>query len=227
MAVADQFRGLPMADLIGGPLIAASDAQVTLANATASFIKTVGFLPKYTNGQLDQNDPYGDIRTAKFKYNRPVGAATPGDNGLVPTETVELEVPLLAIVKIPSLSITSVDITFDMEVKSSESSKETDSRSGTLEAEASVGWGPFKASVKISGSISSAKEQARSTDSSAKYHVEVHAKDSGMPEGLSRVLDMMNASIAPKSVLPAPANNGTPANNQANRNVQQPATPNG
>jgi hypothetical protein len=202
-AIADQFRGLPMSDLIGGPLIAASDAQVTLANATASFIKTVGFLPNYDKSEqpkLDPNDPYGDIRTAKFKFDRPVGGATPDSNGLVPTETVALEVPLLAIVKIPTLSIINVDITFDMEVKSSESSKESDSKTGSLEAEASVGWGPFKASVKISGSISSAKESARSTDSSAKYHVEVHATDSGMPEGLARVLDMMNASIAPKSI---------------------------
>jgi len=195
-----------MADLIGGPLIAASDAQVTLANATASFIKTVGFLPKYDNaGKINPDDPYGSVRTATFKFNRPVGGATPDSKtGLVPVETVELEVPLLAIVKIPSLSIVNVDITFDMEVKSSESSKESDSKSGSLEAEASVGWGPFKASVKISGSISSAKESARSTDSSAKYHVEVHATDSGMPEGLSRVLDMMNASIAPKAIT-APA----------------------
>lgn len=211
MAVADQFRGLPMADLIGGPLIAASDAQVTLANATASFIKTVGFLPKYVNGQIDPNDPYGAVRTATFKFNRPAGAATPNAQGLVPTETVELEVPLLAIVKIPSLSIVNVDIIFDMEVKSSESSKDSDSKTGSLEAEASVGWGPFKASVKISGSVSSARESARSTDSSAKYHVEVHATDNGMPEGLSRVLDMMNASIAPKTVLPAPSTQPNPA----------------
>jgi len=192
-----------MADLIGGPLIAASDAQVTLANATATFIKTVGFLPKYASDgkTIDPNDPYGSVRTATFKFNRPLAGAIPdATTHLVPTETVELEVPLLAIVKIPSLSIVNVDITFDMEVKNSESSKESDSKTGSLEAEASVGWGPFKASVKISGSISSAKESARSSDSSAKYHVEVHATDSGMPEGLARVLDMMNASIAPKAI---------------------------
>jgi hypothetical protein len=41
----DQFRGLPMADLIGGPLMASADAQVKLANATADFIKVIGFMP--------------------------------------------------------------------------------------------------------------------------------------------------------------------------------------
>jgi hypothetical protein len=43
--IAEQFRGLPMGDLVGAPLIAASDAQVRLAQATADFIQTVGFVP--------------------------------------------------------------------------------------------------------------------------------------------------------------------------------------
>lgn len=39
----EQFRGLPMADLIGGPLQAACEAQMRLAEATADFIRNVGF----------------------------------------------------------------------------------------------------------------------------------------------------------------------------------------
>jgi hypothetical protein len=41
--IADQFKGLPMADLIGGPLNAACDAQVKLAKATEAFIHSVSF----------------------------------------------------------------------------------------------------------------------------------------------------------------------------------------
>jgi hypothetical protein len=52
ISIADQFRGLPMGDLIGAPLIAAADAQVRLANATANFIQQVGFLPP-----ANANDP--------------------------------------------------------------------------------------------------------------------------------------------------------------------------
>jgi hypothetical protein len=40
-----QFGGLPLSDLIGGPLTAASDAQVRLANAPADFIKSIGEQP--------------------------------------------------------------------------------------------------------------------------------------------------------------------------------------
>ena len=37
--MSDQFQGLPMDSLIGGPLTAACDSQVKLARSTADFIK--------------------------------------------------------------------------------------------------------------------------------------------------------------------------------------------
>ncbi|MGH7122523.1 MAG: DUF2589 domain-containing protein [Acetobacteraceae bacterium] len=194
----DQFKGLPMSDLIGGPLMAACDAQVKLANATADFIKVIGFLPPTTQGAA-----VGDVRTAMFKFNRPAGTAAQAVNGVIPTETVELEVPLLAIVKIPALSINTVDIVFEMEVKNAETSKDSFDAAAKMSADAKVGWGPFSLTVHIEGSVSSHKENTRSSDQSAKYHVEVHAEDKGMPEGLARVLDIVQSSIAPKKITAA------------------------
>jgi len=196
----DQFKGLPMGDLIGGPLMAACDAQVKLANATANFIKVVGFLPPAATGSgTPDPNAVGDVRTARFRFDRPTGAAADATTGIVPMETVDLEVPLLAIVKVPALFVDKVDITFDMEVKNSESSKDSQDATASLEAEAKIGWGIFSATVKISGSVSSHKENTRSSDQSAKYHVEVHAADDGMPEGLARVLDIVAQSVAPQS----------------------------
>jgi hypothetical protein len=199
--MSSQFKGLPMGDLIGGPLNAACDAQLRLAGATADFIKVVGFLPP---AKGDGGDGTGPVRTATFKFERPVEIpggtlpAVPGaPNG---TETVELEVPMLALVKIPNLSINSVDVTFDMEVKSSTSTSASADEQASLEASAQVGWGPFSASVKIQGSVSSHQEHTRSSDNSAKYHVEVHALDAGTPEGLARVLDILQTAAVPKSI---------------------------
>ena len=214
----DQFRGLPMGDLIGGPLMAAADAQVRLANTTAQFIQQVGFKPteaspKDEKGNVTAYDPATfAVRTVDFKFNRPAGPADA--NGVVPTETVSLEVPMLAIVKIPSLAIDTVDIIFDMEVKNSESSTESEDKKGAFSADASVGWGPFSLKVHVEGSVATHKENTRSTDQSAKYHVEVHAADKGMPEGLARVLDMMNQAIAPKTISGA-ANNNAPQKGSA------------
>jgi hypothetical protein len=119
--MAASFAGLPMGDLIGGPLNASCEAQVRLAMATADFIKVVGF-----NVPSDAADPYsGGTRTAVFKFNRPVqitpaipavlddqgNETTPAKPPVIKSEEVELEVPVLAIVKVPALSITQVDIT--------------------------------------------------------------------------------------------------------------------
>jgi len=200
----DQFKGLPMADLIAGPLMAASDAQVKLANATADFIKVIGFLPP----AKDSKDAVGEVRTALFRFDRPAGIATevdPNKPKLTPMETVELSVPMLAIVKIPSLSVNSVDITFDMEIKTSETDKESADAAAKIDAQAKVGWGPFSVKVNLSGSISTHKEHTRQTDKSAKYHIEVHAEDKGMPEGLARVLDIVQSSVAPTKITPIAA----------------------
>ncbi len=192
----DQFRGLPMGDLIGGPLQAASDAQVQLANATADFIRVVGFLPP--KGQ--ETEPT-EVRTVVFKFDRPTDVVQNLQPGTVSTmERVALEVPLLAVVKVPALSINTVDITFDMEVKNTETDKSSFDAASKLEGEAKVGWGPFSVRVNISGSVSTHKEHTRTSDQTAKYHVEVHAADNGTPEGLARVLDIIQSSVAPKQI---------------------------
>lgn len=47
--MAEEFGGLPMESLIGGPLQAACDAQTMLAGATARFIEEVAWLRKAIN----------------------------------------------------------------------------------------------------------------------------------------------------------------------------------
>ena len=56
MAIAEQFAGLQMDQLIGAPLRAAADASTLLANSTADFINRVGF------------DGEGKVQTVAFGY---------------------------------------------------------------------------------------------------------------------------------------------------------------
>lgn len=198
--MSSQFKGLPMGDLIGGPLNAACDAEVRLANATANFIKVIGFLPPTEDEFKNDKHAVGGTRTVKFSFERPVQTSGGSADKPNATETVELEVPMLAIVKIPNLSIDSVDVTFDMEVKSSTSDTSSSDEEASIDAEMKVGWGVFSASVKVHGSVSAHQEHTRTSDNSAKYHVEVHAADTGMPEGLARVLDIMQSACVPKTI---------------------------
>lgn len=184
--MSQQFQGLPMGDLIGAPLGAACDAQVKLAQSTADFIRTVGFVEKEGGGS--------ETRTADFSFKRPVI----NPDGTAGEEEVSMAVPLLAIVKVPNLGVSTVDITFDMEVKSSFAEKT--SKDSAMEYEVNTGLkiGPFSMSAKVSGSVTSHSENTRTSDNSARYTVNLKAEDKGMPEGLARVMDILQTACEPR-----------------------------
>ena len=179
-----QFKGLPMEELIGGPLSAAAKAQTQLAGVTVDFINNVG---------LEGEEGNKKARTVDFTYDRPITK----QDGSVSQEQSKLTVPLLSIINVPNLSIKEASVDFNMEVKSSTLDTNETSKSASVSASYKAFYSPFKAS--FTASVSSKDTSTRSTDNSAKYAVSVKAVDSGMPEGLSRVLDMLNSSIQPTS----------------------------
>lgn len=181
MAIGGQFAGLPIDMLIGAPLTAAARASILMANSTADFIDRVGF------------DEKGKLRTADFMYQK----RTMNDDGTSNLDELKVEVPMLAITPIPNLQVDEVNVMFDMEVKQSErdSSETSASASATVSRK---GW--FAPSFSVSGSVSAHSTHTRSTDNSAKYHVDVRATNHGTPEGLARVLDMLAANVAPALV---------------------------
>lgn len=199
MAITEQFQGLPMGDLVGAPLIAACDAQVRLAQATAAFIHNVGF----EETKADDGTKTTTTRTASFNFTRPVK----NDDGTWSDQAVDMKVPILAIVRVPTLAVQSVDITFDMEVKASTQDKSSTDASATVNAS----WSGFGAKVSVQGAVASHKENTRSTDHSAKYHVNVQARDAGMPEGLARVMDILQTAVVAKTDAPTPAPSPSPS----------------
>ena len=190
--MSSQFGGLPMDQLIGGPLKAACNAQTLLAKASSDFIKDVG-LNSDSGGNMS-------ARTIDFSFNQPVQ----GPDGTAKLEKVDLQVPLLAIVNTPSLSVKEVDVNFTMEVKSSTSSKTTSDTKAELTAHAKYNAGLFSGDVTIHGSVANHSENSRKSDNSAKYDVKVVARDDGPPDGLMKVLDMLNDAIAPTQGVAAP-----------------------
>lgn len=180
MAIGEQFAGLPMDQLIGAPLTAAADASLRLANSTADFINRVGF------------DSKGNVRNVTFKYEK----RSMNEDGTSNLDEMKVDIPMLAIVPIPNLQVDEVNILFDMEVKQSEKSESSLDVGATLNATANFGI----VKVSVSGSVSVHQANTRSSDNSAKYHVDVRATNHGTPEGLARVLDMMAANVAPSLV---------------------------
>ena len=103
---------------------------------------------------------------------------------------VVLDVPLLSIINIPSLCVDTIDVEFQMEVSAQSASKSSTDASAELTAKA--GFGCYSAS--FTGKVSHHSENSRSSDTSAKYSISVKGKQE-KPEGLMKVLDMLNGSI--------------------------------
>lgn len=186
-----QFQGLDFGQLIAGPLLAACDAQTKLAKATTQFITEIGFEAPAVDKDGKPTGP-SKTRQVEFTFKRPVQPA----NGAIGQEEVGISAPLLAIVPVPALRIETVTVDFNMEVKSSfEQSSKTDYEASL---DASFGWGPF--SVKIHGQVAAHQEQTRKSDNSAKYAVHVEAKQAAVPEGLMKILDMLNTACQPSRV---------------------------
>lgn len=191
--IADQFKGLPIGELIANPLIAAAQAQGKLAGVTEQFIEEVG---------LEKDGEKLKARTVEFGYDVPVQNPKTGD---VSVEKRNLNVPLLSIVNTPNLSVKNVTVDFDMTVKSSTEHKDSTEAKVSTKASYSAWWSPVKASM--TASVANKSENTRKTDNSARYTVHVEARDDGAPEGLMKVLDILHDSMkpAPDSVKDLPA----------------------
>ena len=88
------------------------------------------------------------------------------------------------------MCVDTIDVEFNMEVSTQSSTKSSTDSSATVNA--SCGFACWKASFE--GKVSHHSESNRSSDTSAKYTISVKGKQE-KPEGLMKVLDMLNSSI--------------------------------
>lgn len=230
--IAEQFQGLPMDSLIGGPLNAIADANGKMAKSQTQFILESGFniTKKEVVHYEWENDSWKkkeDLVTVydPIMINLSLSRPSLDENGnqllieeyengkitkkAAPNAEFSIKVPLLSVIPINSLGVQSAEINFEMEVKSSseektsESSKKKSEGSGSFEA--SMGWGPFKVSVKGSASYSSEDAKSRDThyqkSNNAKYTVNVKAGQLPLPTGITTILDIYAKNIFPVSAV--------------------------
>ena len=203
--ISDQFKGLPIGELIANPLISAAQAQGKLAGITKDFIEEVGLQNVGT-----EDKPVLKARTVDFAYDAIVEHKDP-QSGETTTkvEPRKMQVPLLSVVNTPNLSVKNVKIDFDMKVQSSSEHKDSTSVKVDTSVKYKAWWSPVSASV--TASVGSKSENTRKTDNSARYTVHCEARDDGAPEGLMKVLDILGDAIKPapqggaSAPTPAPA----------------------
>jgi hypothetical protein len=188
--ITSQFSGLPIEDLIVSPLVGMAKGQAQLNDVTWRYISEVAF--------TKDKDGNTTARALDVQMNR---VMTNPEDGSQSIQKIYTQVPMLPLVPLPSLAITSADIEFTMEVKTSEVDKSSTDTEASFQASASGGFWGMKYSVSMAGKVSTHKENTRSTDNSAKYNVKVHAEQLPATEGMLKLSDYLTQMLEP-SLIP-------------------------
>lgn len=176
--VTDKFKGLPMRELIAAPLIAAAEAQQELAATAWNFYQQIAFDGKSGN----------KARILEFDVERPIQ-----QDGKMTTMSQSVKAPFIGLVPIPSLLIDRVDVDFQMEVTDTSNVKSTTN----AEVEAKASAKHWFINAEISGKVTTARENTRMTNQTAKYQIHVSASQQPQTEGLSKLMDIMASCIEP------------------------------
>jgi hypothetical protein len=190
--ISAQFTGLPIEELIVSPIVGMAKGQAKLNDVTWKYINEVAF-------QTDK-DGNTTARSLDVQMQRVMTDPTDGTQSV---KTLYSKVAMLPLVPLPALAITSADIAFTMEVKTSEVDKTSEDKSGSFSASASGGFWGMKYSVNMSGSVATHKENTRSTDNSAKYEVKVHAEQLPPTEGMLKLSDYLTQMLEPTTIAPS------------------------
>ena len=176
--VTDKFKGLPMRELIAAPLIAAAEAQQELAATAWNFYQQ----------QIAFDDDGKTARVLEFDIKRPIQ-----QDGVMTTMPQSVKAPFIGLVPIPSLLIDRVDVDFQMEVTDTSNVKSTIN----AKVETKVSGKSWLISAEISGKVTTARENTRMTNQTAKYQIHVTASQQPQTEGLSKLMDIMASCIEP------------------------------
>lgn len=217
VSMAQQFTGLPMDSLIGGPLNAAAKANAAMALTQTTFmLDTCFYKTEFLNTAVS---PPAQFSPPEFNYT-PVmikmaitrAVITPADPQASPPTTTQvdqitttIDLPLLTIIPLNSLGVDEVNITFEMEVQSSygedQSKSSTENIKASADWEVKIGYGPISATVKGSASYDKTDSSNFSThyqkSNSAKYTVLVHAGQLPLPDGVNTIIKAYTTAIEP------------------------------
>lgn len=192
---AAELGSIDFAKIIGGPLDACVKAQTNASVSTVSFINEVGF------ETVDETTGEKKLRMAEFKYKRKApnpdyvnDEETPDEEPLV-EQDVELSVPFIALLNVPSFRIDSCEIDFNVKLKSTYT-KKVDDEFG-IKTSTSGGTGGFAslfAKVNFSVDVSYKRSTSTGVKVEKEYSlgVKVRATNDEMPAGLEKVLGMLS-----------------------------------
>ena len=181
-------EALQLSQLLGALLSSVVDAQAQAARSTVEFVESVGF----------ETTPDGErLRNVKIRYFKK-------DENDERSE-FEVEVPLLALVSVPSLAVKQAKLTFSYDVVTATETPGT-SGSGTTGTGGVASAGLKLPIARITGFVrrspAATPESERRTTA---VDLEVTLEQQEMPIGIERLFDLAELGITER---PAPEGGG-------------------
>lgn len=190
-----ELNSLDFSVYIGGPLQAAVKAQHDASISQVNFIKEVGFVPAVEASGTTPASP-AQLRYVDFNYQKsiPNPSYDPAVSGSKPfnESSVNLKVPFLTMLTIPAIRIDEVTIDFNAKLNS----VETQNISSEFQGSASLSAKFWKIKLNASASYKKTTSSTSTTEKTYTLGVHVRAVNDELPAGLSRILDMLEDSIA-------------------------------
>jgi hypothetical protein len=168
-----EFEKIPLEFIIATPLLTTIQAHKVAALTTLDFIQQL------------KDSPNAEFKVQVKKVNA---------DG---TETLEdrvVSVPLLSIVKVPSLSFDSLSVSFNYSIQQVyKSSTETaGALKGSLETK---GLLSKFVGASFSGSLEKKTNEELSSGRSGNLEIKIHVSESPLPPGLQKIIDAMVSGI--------------------------------
>ncbi|MBT1686306.1 DUF2589 domain-containing protein [Dawidia soli] len=178
-----EFQKIPLDFIIATPLLTTINAHRQAAETTLAFIT------KLLNKPADGSGPGGmENLTFKMKVNE-VNAS-----GQSVETTREISVPLITLVKVPSLNFDSMSVSFNYNI--SQISKETNTNAQSAKLDIGT-TGILKGFLNASlvGSVEHSRTRETTSNRGGSLEVKVNVSESALPAGLQKVLDALVENI--------------------------------
>lgn len=176
------LRSLTLFEIIGAPLAAMVQAEAQATRATVEYIKEVGFL----GGDEEGGDELGDLRLARFAYNKPDESGDPA--------TFEAEVPVLSLVPIPGIRIRDARVAFTVKINDAYTENTSTSTGGGGGA---GGW-LKPALTQFRGSLSAKSKGDAEVRGAYELDIEINLEQMPVAPGLEKLLTTFDQAINEK-----------------------------
>ncbi len=179
-----EMGNIPYDEIIGAPLNAAVDANTRASETAADFILNVAF---------EEADDFSIFSNAKepvtvtFNYRK----ETVDENGDTQEEEFEMKVPLLLLLHVPYFEVEQVTIDFNVKLNSV--------RKRSIEEDGGIGGGGGLFGgigfFNVSGSYQKTDKRGQEIERTYDQQVHVEAGSIEPPEGVTRILDVLEQTI--------------------------------